>query len=115
YDAYMNAIPDGEAKTNGIMVGERVAGAIVVLRQNDGRCATPTFTPPPPLPGVWEPNPGNPPPPIVGLLLPGVTPLALESASQFRPDGPNALISDEYTEDFSQAHAPGRCEVKTRT
>jgi len=61
YDAYMSAIPDGEAKTNGIMIGERVAQAIVALRQNDGRCATPIFIPPPPLPGVWEPNPGNPP------------------------------------------------------
>jgi hypothetical protein len=115
YDTYMNAIPDGEAKTNGIMLGERVAGAIVALRQNDGRCATPTFTPPPPLPGVWEPNPGNPPPPIVGLVLPGVTPLALESASQFRPDGPNPLTSEEYTEDFNQVKELGRFDSATRT
>jgi hypothetical protein len=115
YDNYMNAIPDGEAKTNGIMIGERVAQAIVTLRLNDGRCATPTFTPPPPLPGVWEPNPGNPPPPIVGLLLPGITPLALESASQFRPDGPNPLTSEEYAEDFNQVKELGRFDSTTRT
>src|SRR5207237_2389433 len=115
YDAYMNAIPDGEAKTNGIMIGQRVAQAIVTLRQNDGRCASVTFTPPPPLPGVWEPNPGNPPPPIVGLRLPGITPLALESASQFRPDGPNALTSEEYTEDFNQVKLLGRIDRKART
>jgi hypothetical protein len=115
YDAYVNAIPDGEAKTNGIMVGERVAQAIVMLRQNDGRCATPTFSPPPPLPGVWEPNPGNPPPPIVSFALPGVTPLALESASQFRPDGPNPLTSEEYTEDFNQVKELGRVDSATRT
>src|SRR5438874_2792084 len=77
YDAYMNAIPDGEAKTNGIMVGERVAGAIVVLRQNDGRCATPIFIPPPPLPGVWEPNPGNPSLHIGSFVLPGVSSFAV--------------------------------------
>ena len=100
YNNYINAIPDGEAKTNGIMVGERVANAIVALRQNDGRCATPSFTPPSPGPGVWQPNPGNPPPAIVGFVLPGVTPIGLESASQFRPDGPNELTSEEYTEDF---------------
>ena len=115
YDAYMNAIPDGEAKTNGIMVGERVAQAIVALRQNDGRCATPTFTPPPPLPGVWEPNPGNPPPPIVSFALPGVTPLALESASQFRPNGPNPLTSEEYIEDFNQVKELGRVDSVART
>jgi hypothetical protein len=115
YDAYMNAIPDGEAKTNGIMIGERVATAIVALRQNDGGCATPTFTPPPPLPGVWEPNPGNPPPAIVGLRLPGMTPLALESASQFRPDGPNDLRSHDYAEDFNQVKQLGRFDSATRT
>jgi hypothetical protein len=115
YDDYMNAIPDGEAKTNGIMIGQRVAQAIVTLRENDGRCASPTFTPPPPLPGVWEPNPGNPPPPIVGLLLPGITPLALESASQFRPDGPNPLTSEEYAEDFNQVKELGRFDSTTRT
>jgi hypothetical protein len=70
--------------------------------------------PPPPLPGVWEPNPGNPPPPIVGFVLPGVT-LALESASQFRPDGPNPLTSEEYTEDFNQVKELGRFDSATRT
>ena len=60
YDDYMNAIPDGEAKTNGITIGQRVAQAIVTLRQNDGRCASPTFTPPPPLPGVWSLTPAIP-------------------------------------------------------
>src|SRR6266581_1633383 len=115
YDNYMNAIPDGEAKTNGILIGQRVAQAIVTLRQNDGRCASPTFTPPPPLPGVWEPNPGNPPPPIVGLLLPGITPLALENASTFRPDGPNPLTSEEYAEDFNQVKELGRFDSTTRT
>jgi hypothetical protein len=115
YDTYMNAIPDGEAKTNGRMLGERVAQAIVALRQNDGRCATPTFIPPPPLPGVWEPNPGNPPPPIVSFALPGVTPLALESASQFRPDGPNSLTSEQYAEDFNQVKELGRFDSTMRT
>jgi hypothetical protein len=115
YDTYMSAIPDGDAKTNGVMIGQRVAQAIIALRQNDGRCANPIFTPPPPLPGVWEPNPGNPPPPIVGFVLPGVTPLALESASQFRPDGPNPLTSEEYTEDFNQVKALGRFDSTTRT
>jgi len=106
YDTYMNAIPDGEAKTNGIVLGQRVAQAIVALRQNDGRCATPSFTPPPPGPGVWQPN-SWPGPLPVGILLPGTTPLALESASQFRPDGPNDLTSEEYTEDFNQVKALG--------
>lgn len=115
YDAYMNGIIDVEARENGRMVGERVASAIVELRQNDGRCATPSFTPPPPLPGVWQPNSWPPPPLPVGVLLPGITPLALESASQFRPDGPNDLTSDEYTGDFNQVKELGRVDSATRT
>jgi hypothetical protein len=118
YAAYMAAIPDGEAKTNGIAVGEQVAAAVVALRANDGREQNPTLAdlnPPPPGPGVWERNPGNPLPPVQGLRLPGIRPLALTIASQFRPDGPNALTSEEYTEDFEQIKELGRFDSATRT
>jgi hypothetical protein len=118
YANYLAAIPDGTAKTNGIAVGEQVAAAMVALRTNDGRERNPTLAdlnPPPPGPGVWERNPGNPLPPVLGLRLPGITPLALESASQFRPDGPNPLTSEEYAEDFNQVKELGRFDSATRT
>ncbi len=115
YQTYMDAIPDGEAKRHGRRIGERVAQAIVTLRQNDGRDANPPLNPPPPGPGVWEPNPGNPPPPVVGLRLPGITPLALKSALQFRPDGPSELTSNEYTHDFRQTKQLGRDTSASRT
>ena len=118
YANYLAAIPDGEAKANGIAVGEQVAAAVVALRANDGRERNPTLAdlnPPPPGPGIWEQNPGNPLPPVLGLRLPGITPLALNSASQFRPDGPNALTSAEYTEDFEQVKDLGRIDSTTRT
>ena len=118
YANYLAAIPDGTAKTNGIAVGQQVAAAVVALRTNDGRERNPTLedlNPPPPGPGVWERNPGNPLPPVLGLRLPGITPLALESASQFRPDGPNALTSEEYAEDFNQVKLLGRFDSTART
>src|SRR5437762_2567449 len=118
YATYINAIPDGVAKDNGIALGKQVAAAVVALRTNDGREKNPTLAdlnPPPPGPGVWQPNPGNPPPAVVGLRLPGITPLALESASQFRPDGPNELTSEDYTEDFNQVKALGKFDSTTRT
>ena len=118
YANYLAAIPDGTAKTNGIMVGQQVAAAIVALRTNDGRERNPTLAdlnPPPPGPGIWEQNPGDPLPPVLGLRLPGITPLALHSASQFRPDGPNPLTSEEYTEDFDQVKDLGRIDSTTRT
>jgi hypothetical protein len=120
YAAYMDAIPDSTAKTNGIAVGEQVAAAVVALRANDGReqnpqFGQPPFVPPPPGPGIWEQNPGNPLPPVQGLRLPGIRPLALTSASQFRPDGPSSLTSEEYAEDFNQVKEVGRFDSATRT
>src|SRR5215470_1426428 len=87
YAAYLNAIPDGAAKTNGIWLGGQVAMAILLARQNDGRDNNPTLAdlnPPLSAPGVWQRNPGSPLPPVLGLRLPGIKPLALASAAQFR-------------------------------
>src|SRR5437667_976338 len=115
YANYLALIPDGAAKTNGIDIGSQVATAIVALRAHDGRDANPTLAdlnPPPPGPGVWQPNPTGS---VVGLRLPGILPLALESASQFRPDGPSPLTSEEFAEDFNQVKQLGRLDSATRT
>jgi hypothetical protein len=115
YANYLAGIPDGTSKTNGIAVGEQVAAEILALRANDGRDANPTLAdlnPPPPAPGVWQPNPTGT---VLGLRLPGIRPLAMKSASQFRPDGPNSLTSTEYTEDFDQVKDLGRLNSTTRT
>lgn len=118
YEDYLALIPDGEAKTNGINIGSQVAEAMVTLRADDGRDKNPTLedlNPPPPGPGIWEPNAGDPPPPVLGLRLPGITPLALESADEFRPDGPDPLESKDYAKDFNQVKELGRIDSTTRT
>jgi hypothetical protein len=115
YANYLAGIPDGTSKMNGIAVGKQVAAAILALRANDGRDANPTLAdlnPPPSGPGVWQPNPTGT---VLGLRLPGIRPLALKSASQFRPDGPNSLTSAEYTEDFNQVKDLGRIDSTLRT
>lgn len=115
YAAYLAAIPDGAAKTNGIAIGKQVAAAVLALRANDGRDKNPTLAdlhPPAPGPGVWQPDLTRP---VLGLRLPGIRPLALTSASQFRPEGPNALTSAEYAEDFNQVKQLGRFDSTTRT
>src|SRR6266508_3892974 len=115
YAAYLAAIPDDAAKTNGIAIGEQVAAAVVALRANDGREKNPTVVdlgPPAAGSGVWQPDLSRP---VLGLRLPGIRPLALESASQFRADGPNPLTSEEYAEDFEQVKQLGRFDSATRT
>jgi hypothetical protein len=119
YTAYMAAIPDGtaveqRAKRHGIAIGGQAARAILALRANDGRERNPTLAdlgPPPPGPGVWQPSPGT----VLGLRLPGMKPLALTSASQFRLDGPNPLTSRRYAKDLNQVEELGRLHSTTRT
>ena len=114
YVAYMNAIADGPAKDSGIEVGRKVAAAVLALRANDGLEKNPTVAdldPPAPGPGVWQPAPGA----VLGLRLPGVRPLALTSASQFRPGAPNALTSQAYADDLNQVEQLGRVDSTTRT
>ena len=86
------------------MIGERVAAAIVTLRQNDGGDAKPTVQSTRRRTlrlGTESRQP--PPPPVLGLPPTGnYAACARQCASQFRPDGPNALTSEEYTEDFNQ-------------
>jgi hypothetical protein len=115
YSAYMAALPDGDAKQNGIVVGQEVAQSILVLRVDDGRGCSAMVQDlglPAPGPGVWQPNPTGQ---VLGLCLPGMRPLALQSGSQFRPDGPNALTSQEYADDFNQVKDLGRVDSATRT
>jgi hypothetical protein len=116
YTAYLAGIHDGNAKDDGIAIGEKVAKAVLAKRANDGLEKNPTpgdLNPPPPGPGVWQSAPA--PAPVLGLRLPGVRPLALPSASQFRPSGPSALASREYAEDFNQVKNLGRLDSATRT
>jgi hypothetical protein len=120
YSAYMAAVLDGtpaeqQAKQNGIDVGQEVAQSILALRVDDGRgCSTSVqdIGLPAPGPRVWQPNPTGQ---VLGLCLPGIRPLALENASQFRPDGPNALTSQEYADDYDQVKDLGRADSATRT
>jgi hypothetical protein len=115
YGAYMAAIPDEAAKEKGAAIGEQVARAVLALRASDGLEKTPTLAdlgPPAAAPGVWQPNPAAP---VLGLRLPGVRPLALRSASQFRPAAPYLLTSSQYADDLAQVEALGRADSATRT
>ena len=120
YRAYLAALPDATttqrtATRNGIAVGHEAARSVLALRSNDGRGCSITLQDlglPAAGAGVWQPNPTAP---ALGLCLPGMRPLALRSASQFRPAGPHALTSRSYAKDFNQVKAFGRVDSTTRT
>ncbi len=114
YEAYMAAIPDGAPKNDGVVVGFEVAAAVLTRRIHDGLELNPTvadLNPPPAGPGVWQPGPGA----VLGLRLPGVRPLALRSAAQFRPGGPPSLASQDWAENYNQVKRLGRIDSTART
>jgi hypothetical protein len=68
----------------------------------------------PEAPGVWRPTPPNftpDPAPWVG----NVTPFLVPSAEMLRTDGPNALTSAAYAEDFDEVKRLGSLTSTTRT
>ena len=117
YDAYIAALPDDPpgSKAAGIAIGETTARAMLTARMNDGRFGpTPTPYPSPAPPGIWIPTPpsfANDPAAWVGNVLPFLLP----SANMFRTDGPNALTSAAYTEDFNEVKEVGSLTSITRT
>jgi hypothetical protein len=115
YDASLGAIPDSPFKKQGIAAGKAAAQAMIAARQGDGRFG-PSQWVPNPNPGHWDPVAPNgttvqDPTPWVG----GVEPFLMQSSSQFRSPGPNALTSAAYTADFLEVKALGEVNSTTRT
>jgi len=111
--AALAVIPDGDAKSEGVAVGAEVAAGVLLLRVNDGRDATYLYTQPI-APGVWQRTPPAFAAPI-GIELPHVTPFAMTSPSQFRPNEPPSLRSPEYAADLNEVEEIGRNTSTLRT
>jgi hypothetical protein len=109
-------IPDGAAETGGIEVGAAAAAAMLTARINDGRF-TPFTVIQGTQPGEWRSTAfvnGNPviePAPWVGNVKPFIVP----DVTALRSDGPNALTSDAYAEDFDEVKAYGSLTSSVRT
>jgi hypothetical protein len=112
YHASLTTIPGGRAKADGVRVGRRVANRFIARRADDGFRADVGYTPPtPPLPGDWVPTALTP---SGGTYLSAMRPLALESADQFRPDGPPALRSKAWARDYNEVKSIGSATSTTR-
>ena len=94
--AYLATIPDSDAKSAGIKLGEAVAAKILEVRDNDGADAPDAYQYKT-KPGVYVPTPIT-----VSSTWPNVKPFALTSASQFRPEPPIALDSKEWATDYNE-------------
>jgi hypothetical protein len=94
--AYLESIPDGAAKADGIKHGEAVAAKVLEARANDGSNAPDAYRPRT-TPGVYVPTPIT-----ISSMWPDMKPFAMAKGSQFRPKPPIALESKEWARDYNE-------------
>jgi len=112
------AIPDGQAKSDGIATGDAAAYAMIALRASDGSSPPQFKTPGPPVPGEWQATPSCP---IVNGVASGiafqwqnVTPFGISSASDYLLGPPPALTSEAYTKAYNEVMTVGAIDSTAR-
>ena len=116
YATSLAEVPNGPFRNQGVAAGNAAAGAMIAARQDDGRFG-PSQWVPNTAPGHWWPQTnaaGQPildPTPWVG----GVEPFLMQTSSQFRTPGPNALTSAAWVKDFNEVMTLGAANSAVRT
>jgi len=115
FSASVAAISDTPANISaGLAVGEASAQALITARANDGLLATVSYTPPV-GPGFWLPTPPAFASPITPWLS-QMVPFTMSGTAQFFPDeGPDALNSQQWLDDYNQVMALGAINSTVRT
>ena len=106
--AYVDALPNGAAKTRGLAIGAEIAAGTLASRAADGRSTVVTYVPgsePGDFRGI---NPALP-------FAPFMRPIAIESVSQFRAEGPPDLTSYDYAREVNEVTSLGSAASVTRT
>ena len=112
---YLGSIPDGQAKSDGVKLGEAIATKVLEARANDGADAPDDYRPRT-TPGVYVPALLT-----AASMWPRMQPWAMTSPSQFRPIPPISLQSKEWAADFNELKDYGgkastkRSEPQTET
>ena len=99
---------NGAAKTRGLAIGDEVALGTLASRAGDGRSTVVTYTPGSDPGDFRGTNPALP-------FAPFMRPIALESASQFRAEGPPDLTSHDYARDLNEVKSLGSAASVTRS
>jgi hypothetical protein len=114
----LGAIPDGQAKTDGIAAGEAAASAMIALGASDGSSPPQFKIPGPPVPGEWQ---GTPSCPIVNGVAVGIafqwqniTPFGIPSARDFLLDPPPAPASNKYAHAYNEVMTVGSVDSAER-
>ena len=109
YTASLSRIPDGNGKSAGVAVGEKVAAQLLSWRAGDGADAPNQYRPSA-TPGVYVPTTLP-----VASQWAGVTPWLMERSSQFRPAPPPQLTSRDWARDYNEIKDLGGKKSTART
>jgi hypothetical protein len=107
--SYLASLPDGEAKSQGIKLGEAVAAKILEIREKDGGSAADAYRPRTKA-GIYIPTPIT-----FGWQLATMTPFGLASPSQFRAKPPPPLKSEEWARNYNEIKDLGAKNSTKRT
>jgi hypothetical protein len=94
--SYLETVPSGKPRTDGIELGESVAAKMLESRANDGAGAPDTYRPRT-TPGVYVPTA-----PTLAPMWPNVKPFAMTNPAQFRPAPPLKLDSTQWAADYNE-------------
>jgi hypothetical protein len=114
YDKALSGIPDGQAKTDGVAWGKKVAEAVLAKRADSG------YNKPIPgkyssaEPGKWRETPPTFRPPLLPFWG-KVTPFVITSQSQFRAPPPLPASSKEYADEIAFVSRVGPRDGAERT
>jgi hypothetical protein len=107
--SYLATLPDGTTKADGIKLGTESAEAILAARAGDGSAAPDSYRPVTTA-GVYIPTST-----MVAPQWPNLTPFAMTSPSQFRPEPPIALASEQWAKDYNEIRELGSRTSSKRT
>ena len=110
---FLARTPATTNRADGLLLGQFVALEILTWRSADGSSTTVPYIPGT-NPGDWRRTPPFFRPPELPQW-PYVDPFALTNGAQFRPAGPPALTSTQYTRDFNQVKQLGALNSTNRT
>jgi hypothetical protein len=116
--SWLEKVPEGSGKVQGIAVGRAAAAALLEARNDDGWNAQGEYHFQPAAPGVYAPFPehsGTPAEFVFGSGWAQAKPFLLRQPQQFRAPPPPAVDSAAYADAFNEVKSVGRFDSSTRT
>ena len=109
YEAALGKLPDCPSKTDGVVVGEKAAAAVLAMCVDDGAATTETYRPLT-TPGAYVPT-------VVPVVShwPRRKPWLMTTPDQFRPGPPPKLDSERWARDFVEVRELGGKSSARRT